>query len=215
MPFHPINASDACLRRSRRLLALATNELPDAKVKNDLRRSALVMAVTAVDSYMHWLVYRQISEVRKEGDLPKSLAKLDLPFTDIALLADATIRGRKDGVDTRPWVQVKNAMQKRLLKETFQSYEQVATAFSWAGIEKPWSRVAAKLGIQANDIKSQLNALVHRRNQIVHEGDITRASRPHKLKYNEVDHAQVAADVDWIAALIQAVEQVVVDGNPT
>ncbi len=70
------------------------------------------MAVTAVDSYMHWLVYRQISEVRKEGDLPKSLAKLDLPFTDIASFADATIRDRKNGVDTRPWVQVKNAMQK-------------------------------------------------------------------------------------------------------
>lgn len=213
MPFHPINASDACLRRSRRLLALSGQTLPDAKVKNDLRRSALVMAITAVDSYMHWLVYRQISEVRKEGDLPKSLAKLDLPFTDIAALADATVRDRRDGVDTRPWVQIKNAMQKRMLKETFQSYEQVGIAFSWAGVEKPWSRVGGKLGIEADAIKSRLNSLVHRRNQIVHEGDITRASRPQKLKYNDVDPVQVVADVDWIAALIKAIEQVVSDGN--
>ena len=105
-------------------------------------------------------------------------------------------------------------MQKRLLKETFQSYEQVAIAFSWAGVEKSWSRVAAKLGVQADAIKSRLNSLVHRRNQIVHEGDITRASRPQKLRYNDVDHAQVVADVHWIAALIQAIEQVVIDGNP-
>lgn len=172
------------------------------------------MAITAVDSYMHWLVYHRISEVRKEGDLPKSLAKLDLPFTEMAALADATVRGRNAGKDTRPWVQVKNVMQKRLLKETFQSYEQVAIAFSWAGIEKPWSRVATKLNIQADDIKSRLNPLVHRRNQIVHEGDIARASRPQKLKYNDIDHAEVAADVDWIASLIAAIEQVVADGNP-
>jgi hypothetical protein len=102
--------------------------------------------------------------------------------------------------------------KKRLFKETFASYEQVAIAFSWAGVEKPWSRVAAKLELQANDIKIRLNALVHRRNQIVHEGDITRASRPHKLKYNEVNHALVVADVNWIESLIQAVERVVVDG---
>ena len=215
MTFHPINASDACIRRSRRLLALTQHAVPDTKVRNDLRRSALVMAVTAVDSYMHWLVYRRISEIRKEGDLPKSLAKLDLPFTEMAALADATVRGRKDGKDTRPWVQVKNAMQKRLLKETFQSYEQLALAFSWAGVEKPWSRIATKLNAQADDIKSRLNSMVHRRNQIVHEGDITRASRPQKLKYNEVDHAQVVADVDWIESLIAAIEQVVADGNPT
>ncbi|WP_198391681.1 HEPN domain-containing protein [Burkholderia ubonensis] len=214
MPFHPITAANACIRRSRRLLTLAQHPLPDGQVKNDLRRSALVMAVTAVDSYMHWLVYRRISEVRKEGDLPKSLAKLDLPFTEMAALADATVRGRKIGKDTRPWVQVKNVMQKRLLKETFQSYEQVAIAFSWAGIEKPWSRVAAKLIIQADDIKSRLNSLVHRRNQIVHEGDIARSSRPQTLKYNAVAHAEVVADVDWIESLIAAIEQVVADGNP-
>lgn len=195
-------------------MALCDEQLAEPKVKNDLRRSALVMAVTGIDAYMHWLVYRQISEVRKEGDLPKALAKLDIPFTEIAALADATLRGRKEKVDTRPWVQVKHAMQKRLLRETFQSYEQVGIAFSWAGIEKPWSRVAGKMGVQADSIKLRLNSLVHRRNQIVHEGDITRASRPQKLKYNDVDHAQIVDDVNWIESVIAAIEKVVVEGNP-
>lgn len=213
MPFHPIKAANACLRRARRLLALSQKTLPDSKVKNDLRRSALVMAIAAIDSYMHWLVYRQISETRKEGDIPRSLAKLNVPFTDIAALADATVRGRKDGINTRPWVHVKHAMQNQLLKETFQSYEQMARAFSWAGVDKPWSRVSVKLGLQAGDIKIRLNRLVHRRNQIVHEGDIARASRPRRLQYNAVDHQQVVTDIDWIAALLQAVEQVVIDGN--
>ncbi|WP_369929891.1 HEPN domain-containing protein [Xanthomonas sp. NCPPB 2632] len=209
MPFHPINASTACIRRSRRLLDLAEHDIPDSKVKNDLRRSALVMAVTAIDSHMHWLVYRRISDVRREGDLPKALAKLDLPFTEVASLADAIVQGRKIGKDTRPWVKVKNAMQKRLLKETFQSFEQVAGAFSWAGIEKPWSRVAEKLNTSTDDIKSRLNSLVHRRNQIVHEGDIARASRPRSLKYNDINHAMVTDHVTWVESLIGAIEQVV------
>ncbi len=215
MPFQPITAANACIRRSRRLLALANGKLPDTKVKNDLRRSALVMVVAAVDSYMHWLVYRRLSEVRKEGDLPKSFAKLDIPFTDIAALADAVITRRQKKKDIRPWVQVKNAMQKRLLRETFQSYEQVGTAFSLAGIEKAWSRVADKFGTQATAIKLRLNHLVHRRNQMVHEGDIMRASRPQKLKYNEVEHAVIVADVDWTEQLIAAIEQVVAEGNLT
>lgn len=158
MPFNPISAAEACIRRSRRLLALSEQDLPDAKVKNDLRRSALVMVVTGIDSYMHWLVYRQISNLRNEGDLPKSLAKLDIPFTEIAALADSVIHARAQGVDSRPWVRVKHAMQKQLLKETFQSYDQVGNAFAWAGIEKGWSRVATELGEPTTTIKDRLNA---------------------------------------------------------
>lgn len=209
MAFDPIDAATACIRRSRRLLSLADNKLGDAKVKNDLRRAALVMGVTAVDSYMHWLVYRRVSDVRNGGDFPKSLAKLDMPFGDIASLADAAIEGRREKRDIRPWVQVKNAMQRRLLRETFQSYEQVRTAFALAGIEKAWSRVAGQLGAEAKTIKTRLNHLVHRRNQIVHEGDIMRASRPRKLKYNDVEHEEIAADVDWVEELIAAIEEVV------
>ena len=214
MPFHPINAANACVRRARRFLALAEAQLPDVKIKTDLRRSALVLAVTAVDSYMHWLVYRRISEVRRDGDLPKVLAKLEIPFSDLASLADTTIRARQEERDVRPWVQVKNAVQRRLLKETFQSYEQVGQAFSLAGIEKGWTRTATVLGMRADDIKTRLNQLVHRRNQIVHEGDIMRASRPQKLQYNDVEQAEVLSDVDWIEQLVTAIEQVVAAGNP-
>ncbi|QPN32544.1 HEPN domain-containing protein [Diaphorobacter sp. JS3051] len=214
MPFHPINAANACVHRARRLLAFAENQLPDPQIRGDLRRSALVLAVTAVDSYMHWLVYRRISAVRREGDLPKVLAKLDIPFSDFASLADATLRARQEDHNLRPWVQVKNAVQRRLLTETFQSYDQVGTALSLAGIEKGWSKTANALGIKQGDIKTRLNQLVHRRNQIVHEGDIKRSSRPQKLQYNDVGQAEVSADVDWIEQLVAAIEQVVATGNP-
>lgn len=214
MPFRPIDAADACIRRSLRLLDLSTASLPDNKVKNDLRRAAIVMAVAGIDAYMHWLVYQRISAVRREGDIPKSLGKLELPFTDFAALADATVLGRQKQIDSRPWVQVKHALQKRLLKATFQGYDDVATAFSWAGIEKAWTRVAEDMGTTTTDIKSRLNSVVYRRNQIVHEGDIKRALRPRKLKYNEVDEQQMRLDVDWVNNLIKAIERIVTSPPP-
>ncbi|MBX3726103.1 MAG: hypothetical protein KF823_09305 [Xanthomonadales bacterium] len=188
--------------------------MADSKVKNDLRRSALVTAVTGVDAYMHWLVYQRLSDVRNQGDLPKALGKLEIPFSDLAQLADATLSARKRKVKSRPWVQVKHSIQSRLLKETFQSFDQVAKAFSLAGVKEPWSRIAAHLGEKSPAIKSRLDNLVHRRNQIVHEGDIARASRPQKLKYNDMDHAQTENDVAWIENLIKSAEAVVQAGSP-
>ncbi|WP_141018299.1 HEPN domain-containing protein [Azoarcus sp. DD4] len=215
MPFLPFDAARACIGRSRRFLALAEHQnLPDPQILNDLRRTAVVMAVAAIDSYMHWLVFRRLSDVRREGDLPKSLAKLSVPFSDLASLADALIAARRANREIRPWVQVKNSVQKELLRETFQSYEQVANALALSGVEKGWSRTAVKIGCTANDIKERLNRIVHRRNQVVHEGDITRASRPQNLKYNSVAHDSVVDDVTWIEALLTAIEEVVNEGNP-
>lgn len=44
---------------------------------------------------------------------------------------------------------------------------------------------------------------------MVHEGDITRASRPRGLRYNKVDRAAIATDVDWIEQLMNSIEAVV------
>jgi len=209
MPFRPKNASNACFRRSRRLIKLANESLTDKKIRSDLRRSALVMAVAAVDSYMHWLVYQRISIVRGKGDIPKALQKLDIPFKALGSLADTAIRARQQDKNIRPWVQVKDVVQKRLLRETFQSYEQIGDAFSMAGVDHGWSRTAKKLGIKTEEIKARLNKLINRRNQIVHEGDITRSLRPRRLKYNKVKSNSVTSNVNWVEKLIAAIEKVI------
>jgi hypothetical protein len=147
--FHSVDAAKSCIQRSRDLLMLADKDTGEIELKRGLQRSALAMAITAIDSYMHWLVYRQISNIRKKEDLPKSLARLDLPFICLASLADAMIDGRRRKKEVRPWVQIKNAVQRRLLLETFQSYDQVGAVLALDGIDKAWSRVADKLGIQS------------------------------------------------------------------
>jgi RiboL-PSP-HEPN len=195
-------------------LTLASDSVPDSRIKNDLRRSAVVTVVAGIDSYMHWLVYKRLSALRGEGDLPRSFAKLDIPFTELASLADSVVAARSRNVHSRPWVKVKNTLHQRLLKETFQSYDQVATAFALAGIEKGWTRVAAEMGLQPAEIKTRLGGIVHRRNQIVHEADISRSSRLRQPKYNSIQHTKVESDVDWVELLIKAIEKVVSAGHP-
>jgi hypothetical protein len=157
---------------------------------------------------MHWLVFYRLSTVRWQ-ELPKSLAQTKVPFSDLARLADSALSAQQGGRSIRPWVQVKNALQGQLLQETFQSYEQVGNAFALAGIRKAWGQVAAHLTDQPSAIKSRLNRLVHRRNQIVHEGDIMRGSRPRDIHFNPIDATEVSQDVDWVETLIGAMQQVV------
>jgi len=66
----------------------------------------------------------------------------------------------------------------------------VARALAIAGMKKAWPEIAVELGETVEENRKWLNTLVHRRNQIVHEGDLERASRPRKLKFNEIDQAE-------------------------
>lgn len=207
MPFTAIEAANSCVDRSRKLL-VASEHPANIDVRDDLIRSALVMAISAMDSYMHWMVVQEITAVSKNAKLPKSLAKLEIPFSDVAALADAMIEGRREGKETRPWSALKNSAQKQLLFKTFQSFDQVALAMSMAGLVDGWAKTAKTLSVTSQEIKEKLNHLVHRRNQIAHEGDILRSSRPRQLKFNDLDSGQVSHDVDWMASVIAAIESV-------
>ncbi len=209
MPFLPSDAADSCLERAQRLLDLADAKLPVKIAKNDLRRMALVMAVAAIDSYLHGIILRRIADVRRRKPLPNELCRLGMAFSDLAHLADNSINARRQGRDARPWVQVKKALQARLLKEAFQSSEQVARAFNMAGIQSGWSKIASELGESTHKIMGRLDALVDRRNRIVHEGDLKRASRPRGRRFNHTDVDKVREDVDWVGSLIEAMEKVV------
>lgn len=209
MAFSPQSAAQACIAKSRKFLELASQPEVAADVTEDLSRSALFIAVAAIDTYMHWLVFKRLSEVRYRADLPKALARMEIGFADLATLADSVIAAQQSARRIRPWVQVKNALQNQLLSQTFQSYDQVATAFALSGIEKAWSKVATQMGCSASDIRQRLNHLVHRRNQIAHEGDIMRMSRPQNVRFNHVDHATVTTDVAWIESLLAAMQAIV------
>ena len=206
MPVSPKDASDDCIARSRALLAHAHVPSVAPGLREDLGRLALVMAIAAVDAYMHALVLSRVSDVRTE--LPKSLKRIDIDFEWLTYLAEETVSAQRASKKKRPWVTVKHALQERLLRETFQSYDAVGSAMAMAGVDKAWSSVAQKMGCSADDIKNRLSVIVHRRNKIVHEGDLRRLARPRKIQHSPIDLANVQEEIDWLDKLLAAIAQV-------
>ena len=143
----------------------------------------------------------------RSGQIPRSWMKLDVPMDELATLARSVVRARQSGTQSRPWVQVGNALQRRILRQPFQSSEQVSRAVSFCGRKKVWDLAAQRgLGETPKGVQQELDAIVMRRNQIVHEGDIKRRLKPHKLKFNRVAAATFRKWVQWIENLVDALD---------
>lgn len=206
MAFTAREAARSCFRRARRLLSAAAGDLPATKARNDLRRMALVMAVTALDTYMHRAVLARVSAGRSTPAVPRSLRTLTVPLGGMLDLAEHTIKARSENKLARPLVQVKNVLHRRLLDKTFQSYDEVGEAMAMLGIRRPWEAVGREMGETAEQIRSHLNQIVRRRNQIVHEGDFVRQVRPRRLKLNQIRHQRIKREIDWIESLVDAIQ---------
>lgn len=209
MPLSPKRVANTCLARAWNLLAGSTNPNIALRTREDLRRLALVMGVVAVDAYMHWVVFQRLSDVRGQGELPKALGNIQVPFDELASLAEATVAARKEGLHSRPWVQAKNAAQKRLRRMTLQSFQDVGDAMAMIGVKDGWKDVGKAMSATPADIKTQLDRIVGRRNQIVHEGDLTRQSRPRRVTLNPITRLKVEKDLDFLKRLLEALHKVI------
>ena len=116
MPFTPYEAAVDTIDRAQALLDATDGfGLPDGVVE-DLRRLAVVMAIAALDTYMHRLV---VTRVYEHEELPGGLAALTVGFGDLVAQAEASVKARQEGRDVRPKVQAKRVLRDRLLRETF------------------------------------------------------------------------------------------------
>lgn len=178
MPFTPLQAATDAIARARTLAATAPT-VPGNILKDDLRRLAIVMAVSALDAYLHRRVYQSTGPGQQ---LPNQLSNLRFTFGDIAELANASLAARRSNppVVDRPWVRVRNRLNDRLLRITFQSPSDVSDALSMVGVSNGWKQIAAAIGggAKPKDLQDELDRIVRRRNQVVHEADLKQFYRP-------------------------------------
>jgi hypothetical protein len=225
MAFTPYDAATHALRRARALLASTalTRRTRIVKVRGqrrvrrwlpvtvaaDMRRLSVVMAVGALDTYMHSLV---ITRAYTHGQLPGGLARLDVSFEALLAQADeAKEAARKPSHKSRQRVGVKRQLRDRLLQETFQNSAGVSRALGMAGLGGKWKEIGQQMtpAMQPEAIKTRLDDIVMRRNQIVHEGDYERKERPRKAKLTPMTPNQATADIDFIAKLVDAIHAVI------
>jgi hypothetical protein len=205
MPFRPYDAGTDGIERARQMLAASRVDALSTSVKSDLRRLSIVMAVSAIDTYMHRLI---VDRAYGHEKLPAGLARLDVPFERLLGQADeAAAAARAQPHNSRPRVGVKRDLRNRLLFETFQSFRGVSEALAMAGRPKNWADIGAAMTpmLTADAIRERLDSIVQRRNQIAHEGDYRRLERPQDNQRNSITHREAQDDVEFLARLIDAI----------
>lgn len=180
-----------------------------AETVGDMRRMSVVMAVAALDTYMHRLI---VERAYTHLELPGGLAGLDVGFDELLRQAEDTgAAARAAPYNPRPKVGVKRVLRDRLLRETFQTADAVSRALGMAGRSKAWPKIGKEMSpAQPHpEIKRRLNEIVKRRNQIVHEGDYQRLEKPRGPKRNGMSHQQAETDIAFISQLIDAIHTAV------
>ena len=84
MAFTAHDAARQTIRRARGLLAAAPR-VKGGVVSADLRRLSVVMAVAALDTYLHRMV---LERAYRQKSLPNSLGKLSMTFSQLLEQAD-------------------------------------------------------------------------------------------------------------------------------
>lgn len=136
----------------------ATSDIP---AKDNVLRAALTMLVSAIDTSVHELVVSAIVRKLSDDQLAFDISKQTISIQCV-LVADLAQRIAMIEADLR----------RQYSKVTFQSSRQIEAAFTSIGVNKIWSRLSTRLGKSPEEIKLQLDLMVRRRNQIVHEADL-------------------------------------------
>jgi hypothetical protein len=195
-----LDAFTTSIERCRSLVAasdyLRTQAPGLAEVADDMLRAALAQAVSAQDRYIHERVRTEmVRAARNERDRTPSLHRFSVP------LANA-LAGIEHNLDFDGWLNPAIVEQHALL--SFQRADKVADAMRLVcEIEGGlWPGVAAHMG--ENDVggvKTRLNLIVDRRNQIVHQddSDLAGARLP-------IDTALVTAALDFVESVVEAID---------
>lgn len=175
---------------------------------SELLRAAVVAAVSAMDKYMHDHAvdkcYKLLSGPEK--DIPKKLLSFELP----ALETFKAMKKIKSDPAARPGSKIKQALQAKLHKSTFQGAGDIDSCMALMNVKNFWREIADNLGRngQAESIKSEINAIVRRRNYIVHEADIERRISSSKITFRKITHAETEKSLVAIKSFVDATESV-------
>lgn len=156
-------------------------------------RASVVLAVSALDSYVHNLCVEAIVQSYLGNRARNSCygeAQVRLTSAEVGVNSGSA-----------SWLQ--GELRAQFGRDTYQRAEDVAKALRFVDDRpKKWVRIAGRLGDTPESVKLRLNSVVDRRNMIVHEADIDPAwgcVRP--LKAGD---AEVATE--YVFRLVKAVE---------
>lgn len=173
---------------------------------DELLRAEIVLAVSAVDCYIHDVVRIGMSRLFF-GAAQEPNAFLNGTIS----LGCAKRLSAAQPVD-RPAL-VEEEIRRLHGFRTFQSADNISQALAVIGIQAIWDKVGRALALPAADMRRQVDIIVDRRNRIAHEGDID-PTMGVGTKY-QIDHTMVAQSVSLLERVAGAIHDVVLAEGPT
>ena len=154
------------MQRARDLVLLKAHfarQATGALNVDDILRAALVMAVSALDHFVHEVVRTGMLEIQAAKRVPTS-AFLRFPIalgkTQVAMSAPISTTWLEEAIrEAHGW-------------QTFQHPDKIADAIRLVSGVKLWEEVGKHHGTDATNVKTTLSAIVDRRNKIAHEADM-------------------------------------------
>jgi len=142
------------------------DKLTQAISLNELLRAEIVLAVSALDCYIHDIVRIGMLSAFKAGKgEPNAYLGFGVSLEFVKNLLSANTEDEKLNL-------FEHEIRRLHGFRTFQTADNISQALSFIGIKSIWEKVAAFFGITSSDVRTQLDLIIDRRNCIAHEGDI-------------------------------------------
>lgn len=172
-----------------------------------LPRSAVVACMSALDTYIHTVIYERIPNALRGNPVPQALCD--------AMISVVKIKNGNEFREALPIFSIPDSLTEltnrlRIEMLAFQSYqapEKIVGAYKLLGREDIFNDVADLWpgpNSTAEDIKRRLIRYVNRRNQIAHEGDVEINGEPRHIQ------PEYATDCrDYTFSLVTRLDQVI------
>jgi len=189
------------------LKATTTNALD----LSDILRAELVLAVSALDYYIHEIVRFGMLEIYLGKRAPTaSLLKFNVTLEGViqsfAKMNDVSREESKSMVEYVDWLD--NEIRNRHGWHSFQRADKIAEAIRLISKDQLWQEVAENLQQSPQDIKQSLDLIVNRRNQIAHESDMDPTSIDSRWP---IDEPMVEESIAFIEIIAKEISKVVYD----
>ncbi|WP_293346639.1 MULTISPECIES: HEPN domain-containing protein [unclassified Microcoleus] len=165
---------------------------------SDMLRASLVLAVSALDYYIHEVVRIGMLEIHR-GQRPEPPA-----FSGFQISLGSARAGINAGQNIDSWLE--DEIRQRHSYKSFQQPNAIADAVRLICDKKLWEEVSSNMGSPAKDIKQQLSRIVDRRNKIAHEADID-PSYPIGDRW-PIDELLVNEAVDFLEQVVESIHKI-------
>jgi RiboL-PSP-HEPN len=173
-----------------------------------LLRQAVVAACSAIDVYYPALLREHLPHViavKQRNFIPIDKNSRDF-FKEFSLSMDECLRMLSD---PKPEEVLGDLFVEYLKRKTLSNTQGVAVSLQILGVEDPWNKIAQRLDQSREALARQFEAIISRRNDIVHRGD--RSSKDPKGPVTDITFSWTDSHVHVARSVVLASEELVAE----